>query len=256
MDDRFEIDGEPATVRRLVPALVNYGHFTTMQVRGGAVRGLDVHLDRLDGANRELFGAPLDGGLVRGHIRHALAGVSDASVRVLVFQRPGTEAVSVGVSVRPPAEPRDRPLRLLSVGYQRPVAHLKHVGTFAQTHHGRLAERAGYDDALLTGTDGVISETTIANLGAVDGEGVVWPEAPALPGTTLRLLDRALAAAGTPSRRRVLRVPDLPSYRAVFVANSRGIVPVSGVDAVELPTDPAAVGELVALFEAVPWDAI
>ena len=42
-------------------ALGSYGHFTAMQVRAGATRGLPLHLARLDAANRELFGVPLAG---------------------------------------------------------------------------------------------------------------------------------------------------------------------------------------------------
>ena len=53
-------------------ALGSYGHFTAMQVRAGATRGLPLHLARLDAANRELFGVPL-------------AGQADASVRVYVY---------------------------------------------------------------------------------------------------------------------------------------------------------------------------
>ena len=59
---RIEINGHGATADQLgFPALVNYGHFTAMQVRNRRVRGLDLHLARLDSATRELFGASLDG---------------------------------------------------------------------------------------------------------------------------------------------------------------------------------------------------
>lgn len=57
---RIEVNGRPATAEALAhPALVNYGHFTAMRVRGGRVRGLDAHLRRLDAATRELFGTGL-----------------------------------------------------------------------------------------------------------------------------------------------------------------------------------------------------
>jgi hypothetical protein len=76
---RAEIDGHDARADELwYPALVNYRHFTGMQVRNRAVRGLDRHLDRLD-----------------------------------------------------------------TVIYQRPMAHIKHTGTFGQIHYGLMAERNG-----------------------------------------------------------------------------------------------------------------
>jgi hypothetical protein len=63
---RIEIDGEPPTNAALQKlALDNLGHFTSMQVRGGSVRGLALHLARLDEGSRELFGVGLDGQRVR-----------------------------------------------------------------------------------------------------------------------------------------------------------------------------------------------
>jgi branched-subunit amino acid aminotransferase/4-amino-4-deoxychorismate lyase len=152
---RAEIDGHAAAggeLRHL--ALVNYGHFTAMQVRDQAVRGLDRHLRRLDAATLELYGTGLDADQVRARIRQALgADITDATVRVTVFQPDPAGQPSVLVTVRAPAEPPDRPQRLQSVAYQRPVPHLKHTGTFGQIHYGLAAERSGFDDALFT-TDG------------------------------------------------------------------------------------------------------
>jgi branched-subunit amino acid aminotransferase/4-amino-4-deoxychorismate lyase len=43
-----EIDGEPASPQDLHRvAVMNYGHFTSMQVRQGRVPGFKLHLDRL-----------------------------------------------------------------------------------------------------------------------------------------------------------------------------------------------------------------
>ena len=57
---RVEVDGREATDERLRFPAFAYGHFTAMQVRAGCVRGLDLHLRRLDAANRELFDAGQD----------------------------------------------------------------------------------------------------------------------------------------------------------------------------------------------------
>jgi branched-subunit amino acid aminotransferase/4-amino-4-deoxychorismate lyase len=244
---RVEIDGRPATAETLVhPALVNYGHVTMMQVRGGRTRGLDKHLARLDAATRELFETGLDGDRVRDHVRHALADTADASVRVGVFQA-GAEP-SVLVAVRPPAEAPTEAQRLRSVRYERPVPHLKHVGSFGQIYHGIQAERAGFHDALLTGADDVISEAAISNLAAHDGTSLVWPDAPLLDGITMLLLSEAL-----PSRRVRLRLADLPSYAGVFVTNSLGVTPVTRVDDTTLPVDPTLRTHVLAAYDALPW---
>jgi branched-subunit amino acid aminotransferase/4-amino-4-deoxychorismate lyase len=130
-----------------------------MQVRGGRTLGMDLHLARLDGATRELFGVGLDGDRVRGYIRHALAeDAEDASVRVNVFRPSNDDDVSVMVSVRPPASTPAEPQSLQTVEYLRPMAHIKHAAGFGQGYYGGLAHGNGFDEALFVGADGVISE--------------------------------------------------------------------------------------------------
>lgn len=255
---RIKINGGPATVDQLAyPAIANYGHFTAMQVRGGAVRGLDLHLARLDSATRELFGTGQDGELVRAQVRHALgADVRDASVRISVFQPDGDERPSIMVVIRPPSDPPAVPQRLTAVEYQRPVPHIKHVGTFGLIYHGLAAERAGFDDALLTAPGDVIAEGGITNIGFFDGDAVIWPSAPSLAGITMQLVTRALAGRGTPSRRDTVRIADLRSFRSVFVANSLGVAPVGQVDDQVLAIDPGFTQELTEAYESVPWDRI
>jgi hypothetical protein len=48
------------------------------------------------------------------------------------------------------------PWRLQAVPYQRPVAHIKHIGDFGQDYFQRLARRNGFDEALLTGPDAIV----------------------------------------------------------------------------------------------------
>ena len=130
-----EIDGGPATHDALhFRALTNYGHYTSMQVRDGRVRGW------------------------------------------------------------PPLEMAPHARSLRSVGYVRPMAHLKHIGTFAQIRYGDQARAAGFDDAVLVGPDTAVLETSIANIGVVDGGTVVWPDGAVLVGTGWQLLTDALSS--------------------------------------------------------------
>lgn len=255
---RIEIDGHAATAGQLaVPALVNYGHFTAMQVSSQRVRGLDLHLARLDTATRELFGSSLDGGRVRDHIRHALGpAASEASVRVSVFCPEGEDTVSIMVAVRPPARLPDSAQALRSVSYQRPLPHIKHAGTFGQIHHRRQAGRDGFDDALLTGPGGIVSEGGSTNIGFSDGTSVIWPEAPALHGITMQLLEQRLPGAGLPTRRAAVRLADLASFRGAFVTNSLGAAPVGRVDNLALPIDKDLMKTVTRVYESVPWDPI
>ena len=255
---RVEVDGRPATVEALGHRVLgNYGHYTVMQVRDGATRGLALHLRRLASATEELFGEPLAGDLVRDRIRHALGPAPTAcTVRVDVFRLPTAAQVSVMVTVRPPTEVATAPLRLRSVEYQRPLAHIKHVGTFVRTHLREQAQRAGFDDALLVGPDDAVSETAVANIGFVESGSVIWPDAPALAGITWQLLEAALPASGLATSRRTVRLADLPGFAAAFVTNSRGVTPVGRVDDTELPTDPGALEVIRQVYDEQAWDPI
>jgi branched-subunit amino acid aminotransferase/4-amino-4-deoxychorismate lyase len=254
---RAEIDGHAASAGELrFPALINYGHFTAMQVRDRAVRGLDRHLRRLDEASLELYGTGLDGDRVRALIRHALgAGISDATVRVTVFRPDPSGGLSVLVTVSAPAEAPALPQRLQSVVYQRPLAHIKHTGTFGQIHYGLLAERSGFDDALFT-SDGIVSEAAIANIGCYDNQVITWPDAPSLHGITMQLLEQALREGGLRSQRDTVRLPDLGSFGAVFLTNSLGISPVGLVDDQALPTDAGIMKALAGIYQRIPWDPL
>jgi branched-subunit amino acid aminotransferase/4-amino-4-deoxychorismate lyase len=253
---RIEIDGVAATVQRLsAVAPAGYGHFTAMQVRKHRVRGLDLHLARLDAANREMFGVGLDPATVRAHIRHALdAGTGDASVRVHGCEMPG--GPSVVVTVRPPGGMPTGPWRLQTVPYQRTLAHIKHLGDFGQGYFQRLAHRNGFDEALLTGPGGVISEGSITNFAFFDGDGILWPAAPALDGITMQILERRLPARGVPSRRIPVDTAGLRSFRAAFVTNSHGIAPVGQIDDVSLPVDGTLLATLAEAYESAGWNPV
>ncbi len=254
---RIEIDGLPPTMDDLQRfALDNHGHFTSMQVRDGRVRGLALHLVRLDQGSRELFGVGLDGERVCDLARHALADdIRDASLRVIVFESAAEGELSVMITLRPPGSMPARPQALRSVPYQRTLAHVKHIGGFGQWYHGHLARRDGFDDALFTDDEGAVSETSIANIGfAREGE-IVWPSAPSLQGITMQLLDSRLAEAGIPTRRAPVRLSELPSYQAAFVTNARGIAPVARIDDHVLAGDDGVMATLDRLYGDATWDA-
>lgn len=252
---RVEVDGAPASAEQLrAVALGGFGHFTAMQVRSGAVRGLDRHLARLDSASRELFGQGTDSAAIRSHIRHALADDEDASVRVYVQEADGEPMIMV--TVRPPGGLPGRPWRLRSVPYQRPLAHLKHAADFGQRYYQRLVHAAGFDEALLTGPDGIISEGSVTNVCFVTGGTVVWPAAPVLPGITMQLVQDGLAALGVPSRLDHVRLSGLASFTAAFVTNARGIEPVGQIDGIGFAADHAMLATLREARETAGWDPL
>lgn len=249
---RVEINGEHVSAEALWATTSELGHFTAMQIRGGKARGLTLHLDRLEAANREPFGAGLDRDRVRQFMRHALGDAEEASLRVYVFESANDPAVMV--TVRPPAEV-STPQRLRSVGYQRPLPHVKHLAT-GQVFYTRLARGDGFDDALLTSPGGVLSETATANICFADDVGVVWPDAPQLEGITMQLLQRVLPDLGMPCRREPIRLKDLPCFAGAFVTNARGVAAVTRIDEIDLPCDAARLAVLREAYDSVPWDSL
>ncbi len=83
---------------------------------------------------------------------------------------------------------------------------------------------------------------------------MVWPDAPALLGITMQLLDRRLAGSGVRSRRAPVRLADLPAYAGAFVTNSRGVAPVGRIDDLALPVGSGLLTRLSELYEGVPWE--
>ena len=241
---RIETDGRPAAAPELFST---YGHFTAMQVRGGGVQGLANHLGRLDAAHRELFGRALPGDRVRDLVRHALAGTADASVRVML-----RDAERVLVSVDDPHHPPAGPQRLRSVPYLRPFAHLKHLGGFAQLEWARRVRLDGYDDALLTASDGAVAESSTANIGFFRPDGsIVWPDAPQLHGTAMRLVE-----ATTPSVRQRVQADDVAGFAGAFLVSSLGVVAVASVDDITLPDAGPLVARVVERLAAVPREEV
>lgn len=257
-------NGQPASVEDLrALALVNYGHFTSLQVRDHAAQGIELHRQRLLASTRELFGTDLDFNSVRAQMRAAVAEAPDCTLRVTVFSRDfdyrnpaGGFPPDVLVSVSPPSPPRTLPLRIASFAFLRPVPQVKHVGTFPLFHYRRLAITAGYDDALFVDPAGAIAEGSVWNIGFWGQGGVVWPEAPALRGTAERLLQEGLERQGVHQQVRPVRLAEVRDFEAVFACNAGGIQPIATIDETGFPVAHEGMTKLRAAAALAPWEAI
>lgn len=240
MTAEMQIDGRPASAADLGHfVLSNYGAFTSMQVEDGAVRGLDLHLARLHVEAVDLFGLAVPEATLRERMRQALDGRPGRfSLRVNLF----SDAISlrapdavvhprVLTTLSPPAAPLTQPLRLQTQVYAREVPHLKHAATFGLTRARRQAVQAGFDDALFVDAEGRISEGSIWNVGFIEGETVVWPEALMLAGTGQALLQRGMAETGLNQATRPVHLSDLASFDAAFICNSA--TPACAVGAID-----------------------
>jgi branched-subunit amino acid aminotransferase/4-amino-4-deoxychorismate lyase len=264
--DPLQLNGKPAEIDDLKAlALLNYGHFTSMQVSGGCVRGLDLHLARLQSATRELFASALDTATVRGYMRSALDGRAGAwSLRTSVFSRgfqrdhparPATPDVLVAVGA--PRKGSAAPSRLKTFHHERVLPHVKHVGTFPLFHYRRLAQLDGFEDALFVDATDVISEASVWNIGFFDGNGVVWPDAPALAGISMQLLRAGLQRRGIPSTSRRVTRADVATFRSAFLTNSScAVQPIAAIDEVNFTIDPDLDRMLEECYATNPWQKI
>ena len=248
---RIEVNGHEAD--EVAVSLLEHegwGHFTAMQVRGGQTRGLDLHLARLEAAHGEVYGRALGGEEVRARIRHALGGQADASVRVYGYW------AGLIVTVREPQHMPRRPHSMRSAHFQRPLARLKHVGSWGQGRFREAALAAGFDESLLVDEGGRISEGTITNVGFWRDGTVMWPDAPKLQGITMLLLRRQLTAAGIPQAEGTVCVHDLASYQGMILCNSHGWAPVNRVNELMIPQDEAFIDIIAAAMDQCRWDEI
>ena len=145
---------------------------------------------------------------------------------------------------------------MTAVQFQRPLARLKHVGSWGQGRFREATVAAGFDEGLLTDETGRIAEGTITNVGFWRDGVVIWPEAPKLDGITMLLLRRHLAAAGIEQVEEPVRVPDLADYDGMILCNSQGWALVDRVDDLAIRQDRAYTGTIAAVIGSCPWDEI
>lgn len=252
------INGEPASGEAIAEALLNgYATFTSMQVEGGGVRGLDLHLARLRDASNELFGAAPAETRLRDNMRAALAGQPDrVSLRVQLFlpsitpRRSDPRGVpDVLVRVSAPLAPIRGNLRLGLIDFERESPRLKHVATFGATRAARQVRQSGLDDALFVDAEGHVSEGPIWSLGLVQDGRIVWPRAARLASTGQALLSQGLELVGLDDETRPVRAEDLGQFQHAFIVNSATpACPVQSIGTHELADNPRLIDQLQAAW--------
>lgn len=180
--------------------LLGDGVMESVRVHRGGALALDLHLERLRGAVEHAGMAAIDAGWLAEAVASPLGAAAelvDGALRLFCWELdgrmrllatledwapPSEEAYAAGVRVVPSE-----------------VVHPAH-GAFGKTtsRHwsraaARLAQRAGFDDALLLDREGRAIETTTATLlwRDADGWSAVPDELGGLHSTTLALLERS-----------------------------------------------------------------
>lgn len=237
-------NGVPAVSAEMIPlAFAGFAHFTAMQVRERAVKGLDLHLARLREASVALFGMALPDSRVLEEVWRAVnEGSADQSL-TLTFYAPDGEFTARSMNVEPamlirtgpPSDGPSGPVRLAVVKHERFLPAIKHVGEGAKTYHLHRAIEQGFDDAAFTDRSGRLSEGTIWNLAFWDGSAVVWPKAEILKGTMMGIIQRQLTRAGVPQRYDGIRPESLDGFSGAAVMNSwTPGVPVTAIGSTQI----------------------
>jgi branched-subunit amino acid aminotransferase/4-amino-4-deoxychorismate lyase len=257
-----ELNGAPLADNRLQTlALTNYGNFTSFIVDHGRVRGLELHLERLDRDSRAMHGTGLDKQATRGLIAKAAKQIDGRAVlRVTLFD-PGLDlghpaAVldpHVLVTARPAPAAAPGPVNLAVVAYSRDLPEIKHTGLMRTVALRRQAQRDSHDDVAFCDERQRLSEGATWNMGFIDHTGtLVLPDQPRLEGVTLRLLLGQADTAGVPYEVRTITVTEARTLPAGMITNAAvGVRPISTFDGARLDPEHPALATLRALYDQV-----
>lgn len=264
----MELNGAPVQVDDLKALWLtkSYGHFTVLPVNDRRVRGLALHMERLQRNTQTLYGCELDTSRVRACVRHALDATTttaplavwvEACARLSADQSSAIEKPDILVTVRAMPSESLAPQRIRSTRYERDLPQVKHAGTFGLRYHYRRAQLDGFDDVVFTDASGRISEGSGWNIGFFDGECIVWPSAPTLPGVAMQLIQAGAKQKDIPFEVRDVRLDDLTAFRSAFLTHVLvGAQPIASIDGVQFVVDDELNATLRACYEATPAEAV
>ena len=139
-----------------------------------------------------------------------------------------------------------KPLRLLATAYSKPLPHIKHLGLTEAILHRQHAIVQGFDDALWVNPEGIITETTNANVIFKTSRGYHTAHPlrdGCLPGTQrarvieeLTAMGQTVDETGLPSEL-LRRAPE--TLLGAWALNAvQGVVPIAAIGEHVLPVGP------------------
>jgi 4-amino-4-deoxychorismate lyase len=244
------IDGQRADALPLTDRGLHYGDglFETLAVKGGRIRRLDMHLDRLrHGCERLGMPMPDDVQLQR-ELDTAVQEQDKAVLKLMLTRGSG------GRGYRPPAETSvtrvllrypwpDYPAEWSEQGIELRICHtrlglnpalagVKHLNRLEQVM-ARAEWSEGPQEGLMLGADGTVIEGTMTNLFASPAEGrLVTPDLAlaGVAGVTRRHILESARGEGVSVEVRSLGLDELLESREIFVCNSiAGVWPVQRI---------------------------
>lgn len=259
----MELNGTPVTTEQASTiAMINYAHFSSMLVQHSRVKGLRLHLDRLVRDCELVFGRALD----PERVRHLLSRVGSrcpepTMLRATVFEFDANDVEpSVLVTTRPARSagaPRSPAWRVRTADYVRPLPAVKNVGFFGALRERRLAQLAGFDDALFISPRDLVCEGPTWNVAVLIGDELIWPDDECLPGVTRELVQQVLDRSGIAWSTRSITHSELARARAAFTTSSGvGVRAIGAIDGVDLPGEPALLTTMQTGYAELPGDLL
>jgi branched-subunit amino acid aminotransferase/4-amino-4-deoxychorismate lyase len=229
--------------------LLGGGLYETVRVSDGLALHGERHLERIT-ASAHALGLPAPG---RSAFAAAIATATGAGevVRVRLYAQGGEP--ELGAERRAALSPE--PLRLTALGGWYAPGYLLREHKLTSHFHGvqgrRLAQAAGFDDALLVAHDGRVGEATNANVALFAGNALVTPSVDGLlPGVCRAALLEAARGLALVVEARPVALAELVDAEGVLLTSSpRGISEVVELDGHEL--NRCAPDLLAALRESV-----
>jgi para-aminobenzoate synthetase component 1 len=222
-----------------------YGFFETIRVDQGEAKYLDAHMARFGRTWKALFDRPTPGLSWKEIIDQVIHenGLDQETAAVKIIAAWGNRE----------APPFDHKVIVTARSYTHRLTGKKHQGlwlsTYPRPRHspladhktlnylyyylaGKWAKNQGVDEALITNTDGSVSETNTANILLVFGKKVIRPLSPhVLPGIMQEEVCKLLRDQCYEVEKEAVQPDRLFAADHVFVTNSLiGVVPVLGID--------------------------
>lgn len=251
MNPRHFVDGQPDAGVDPADRGLAYGDgvFETMACRGGRIRRLEYHLDRvIHGCARLAIPAPDRAGL-RAEIESACPAAEPAVVKLIVTRGSGARGYAVPepavprriVSISPwPDPPRSLYTRGVSVrtcalrlGENPQLAGIKHLSRLEQVLARMELIGTGAHEGLLRSTSGALVSGTSSNVFAVDGGRLLTPrlERCGVHGVMRRIVLERAGEVGLQGLETEMTADALPGCDELFVTNAvLGIRPVAELD--------------------------
>jgi branched-chain amino acid aminotransferase len=222
--------------------LLGDGVFETVAVRRGEIKRLTAHLDRL-GRDAKAIGlrTPWADSAIKGWIEKLVVenNLPDAAVRVTLTRGPASRGLlppadakpTLLISTAPMPEPAEPARVIIATSTRRnehsPLSRIKSTNYLDSILARREAEAREADDAILLNTQGLVAESTVANIFVLVEGLVATPPVSdgALPGVMradVMALARGVEASISPEM--------LLSASEIFLSNALGIRSVVSIE--------------------------